>query len=185
MESWQVIKSALDSVGAKKVASRMRLSQSLVYRWAQPPGESAESNNREVGSGVRNPLDRIVELLELTEQRDLIHWLCEQAGGFFVANPVAASDNNLAILHQTQAMIHDFSDLLEAVSVALSNDESIDEEEASNIRTAWEHLKRLAEAFTVSCESGCYRGMSETLPRGKRGAEQVAEPQRNPPAANA
>ncbi|MCG3179345.1 MAG: hypothetical protein BIFFINMI_01679 [Phycisphaerae bacterium] len=152
MESWQVIKSALDRVGTKKVASRMKLSQSLVYRWAQPPGDTQQPT----GSGVRNPLDRVVQLLELTEERTLIHWLCEHAGGFFVPNPLADAGGDLAVLTQTQEMIHDFSDLLEAVSEALSNDREIDKRESARIRDAWERLKRLAESFTVACEKGCY-----------------------------
>lgn len=153
MDSWEVIKSAMDRVGAKKLASRMKLSQSLVYRWAQPPKDGPQGT---VGSGVRNPLDRVVELLELTEDNELVHWLCERAGGFFVPNPLAESNANLAVLHQTQAMIKEFSDLLEAVSEALANDESIDHDEAGAIRTAWEHLKRLGESFAVACEQGCY-----------------------------
>jgi hypothetical protein len=152
MESWEVIKQALDRVGAKKVASRMRLSQSLVYRWAQPPGGGDGGS----GSGVRNPLDRVMQMLELTEEPALLNWICERANGFFVGNPDSAGDSSLAVLAQTQAMIRDFSDLLEAVSEALANDESIDHGEAARIRSVWEHLKRLAESFTVACEQGAF-----------------------------
>ncbi len=70
---------------------------------------------------------------------------------------MAEENANLAVLHQTQAMIKEFSDLLEAVSEALDNDQSIDKKEAAKIRVAWEHLKRLGETFAVACEDGCYR----------------------------
>jgi len=153
MESWQVVKAALDRVGAKLVASRMGLSQSLVYRWAQP---TAGAPDEPGGSGVRNPLDRLADLVELTGERELVHWLCQRAGGFFVPNPLADADIDLAVLHQTREMIKDFSDVLEAVSDALSNDQFIDKAEADRIRGEWEKLKRLGESFAVCCEQGCY-----------------------------
>jgi len=131
----------------------MRLSPSLVYRWAQPP-----SDRGTLGSGVRNPLDRVAELLAVTEDHELVQWMCARAGGFFVANPVAQANANLAVLHQTQEMIQEFSDLLEAVSNALANDEFVDLDEAESIRHAWEQLKRGAETFTVACERGCFSG---------------------------
>ncbi len=153
MESWQVLKSALDRVGAKVVAGRMGLSQSLVYRWAQPPTGLPDDPG---GSGVRNPLDRLADLFELTGDRELVHWLCHRAGGFYVPNPLAEGNIDLAVLHQTQEMIKDFSDLLEAVSEALSNDRFIDLHEAEHIRNEWEKLKCLGESFAVCCEQGSF-----------------------------
>ena len=68
MESHDVIREAFKKSGPKEVASEMGLSLSLVYKWAQP--------NTELGSGSRNPLDRVNQLRELTQDTQLVQWLC-------------------------------------------------------------------------------------------------------------
>lgn len=163
MESWQVLKRSLAKVGVKKVASRLGLSQSLVYRWAQPTVESADDSS--AGSGVTNPLDRLAELIALTADPALTEWVCRQAGGFFVVNPAADRDVNLGVIRRTQEMIQDFSELLEAVSDALANDQAIDAKEATRIRDSWERLKGVGENFTACCEQGLFATAKK--PRGK------------------
>jgi hypothetical protein len=154
MESWEVLGKSMGRVGVKMIASRMRVSPSLVYRWAQPPEPSPDS--RLAGSGAANPLDRVSVLVKLTGDAGPVQWLCQRAGGFFVPNPVPADTANLQVLRQTQEMIQDFSGLLEAVSAALANDQFIDRVEADRVREAWEKLKAAGESFTTACEQGCY-----------------------------
>ena len=62
MESHEVLKKAFDSASTspKEIAAELGVSLSLVYKWAQP--------NSELGSGSRNPLDRVEALLELTRE---------------------------------------------------------------------------------------------------------------------
>ena len=74
MESHEVLKQAFESsqTSPKQIASEMGVSLSLVYKWAQP--------NTESGSGSRNPLDRVSELMELTREPAIAEWLCDQAG---------------------------------------------------------------------------------------------------------
>lgn len=55
MESFTVLRQAVDRVGAKSVASNLGVSHSLVYKWCQPKGAS------EAG-GVHNPLDRVSQV---------------------------------------------------------------------------------------------------------------------------
>ena len=59
MESHEVIKKACEKTSPKEVAAELGVSLSLVYKWAQP--------NTELGSGSRNPLDRVLELLRITK----------------------------------------------------------------------------------------------------------------------
>ena len=35
----------------------------------------------------KNPLDRIVELINAIQDPIVIEWICEQSGGYFVRNP--------------------------------------------------------------------------------------------------
>ena len=79
MNSHQIIKNACDKHGAKNIAGHLGVSLSLVYKWAQPRTDS--------GSGSRNPLDRVIELINSTRDPRIIEWICEQAGGYFVRNP--------------------------------------------------------------------------------------------------
>ena len=57
MESHEVLKEAFDSptTSPKEIAAELGVSLSLVYKWAQPPEGQ--------GSGSRNPLDRVDELV--------------------------------------------------------------------------------------------------------------------------
>ena len=80
MQSHELLKDVLQKVSAKQISAEMGLSLSLVYKWAEPAAE---------GSGAASPLDRIEQLLKLTGDRRLAQWVCERAGGFFIANPKA------------------------------------------------------------------------------------------------
>ncbi len=75
MESHEVIKRACEKTSPKEVASEVGVSLSLVYKWSQP--------NTDLGSGSRNPLDRVASMVDCTGDNGIIQWLCEQAGGYF------------------------------------------------------------------------------------------------------
>lgn len=149
MESYEVLRECIHETGVKIVASEMRLSTSLVYKWCQ---ERADD------SGADNPLDRLKRLVEITGDEAPIQWLCQQFGGFFVANPAAKSESaNEPALVATQSLLREFSDILAEVSGSLAGDNSISLDEAAKIRKEWEELKTLAEAFVVACEAGLYQ----------------------------
>lgn len=152
MRSHEILKQALSSVGVKAVAGEMGLSESLVYKWCQeaPPDEEA-------GSGTRNPLDRVMHLYRITADPEIIAWLCRQAGGFYVPNPKGALPEEISreVFQNTQAMIKEFSDVLNEVCLA-TQDEGVNAEEAKRIRKEWEALKRRAESFVLGCERGMF-----------------------------
>jgi hypothetical protein len=151
MRSYQVLKKAADEIGVKALAAKLKVSPALVYKWCQPwdPDDPDQS-------GARNPLDRLADIVALTGDRDVVNWLCNQAGGFFVANPVARPTENVGteLLVTTQRLVQEFSRLLTAVTKSIEDDGRIEPREAERIRTAWEHLKRTVEAFAVACERG-------------------------------
>ena len=153
MKSYEVIGQAVDTVGAKKVAAAMGLSPSLVYKWCEAPRDEGEAE----GSGAANPMDRLLALWECTRSAALLDWLCVHAGGTFVPDPARTIKNTHAeYVEQTQTMIHDFSELLGAISESIANDGRVDPKEADTIRREWQKLKAFAESFVVACERGMF-----------------------------
>ncbi|RMF72631.1 MAG: hypothetical protein D6744_16645 [Planctomycetota bacterium] len=152
MKSWEVLREAADRIGVKALAARLNLSTALVYKWCQ------ESPRDEPGSsGARNPLDRLKEIYDATQDANVINWICHEAGGFFVRNPtVEPGEAEENLLATTQRMVIDFGDLLAAISRSIENDGQITADEADHIRRAWESLKTKAECLVVACEQGMY-----------------------------
>jgi regulatory protein CII len=155
MKSYEVIRNAVEDQGVKAVAAALKVSAALVYKWCEPPAEQDDPE----ASGAKNPLDRVRDLYLLTKDIHLIRWLCNEAGGFFVTNPVPELRKSAdeAIFSETREMVRDFSELLEAVTQSTEDDGRIDAEEADKIRQKWEDLKACVEHFALSCEKGQYR----------------------------
>lgn len=150
MESYEVIREAFKKTSPKAVAAELGLSLSLVYKWAQP--------NTEMGSGSRNPLDRVNRLRELTEDSNIVHWLCERAGGYFVPNPESIRKGRTEVAPATNEIVQQFADLLATISQA-AIDNSISDRESREIRQVWERLKSFTEGFVLCCEEGDFEGI--------------------------
>ncbi len=152
MKAWEVLRDAVDEVGVKAVAARLKVSSALVYKWCnEPPGEDPDA------SGALNPLDRMRIIYEVTRDRRVVNWLCSAASGFFVMNPaVEAGSRDELLLGVTQRVVEEFGALLSDISRSIANDGRITREEADTIRQSWEKLKFHAESFVVACERGVY-----------------------------
>ncbi|GMU24649.1 MAG: hypothetical protein AMXMBFR13_47230 [Phycisphaerae bacterium] len=149
----EVLKVAADKIGVKALAAQLKLSPALVYKWCQPH----EADDPDA-SGARNPLDRLAEIIKATGDVDVVNWVCHQADGFFVPNPeVNVCKMTADLLMGAQQLVKEFSDMLEEVSRAISNDGAVQPDEAHRIRRDWETLKRVAESFVVCCESGLFK----------------------------
>ncbi len=152
VKSWEILRDAADRIGVKALAAKLNLSAALVYKWCQ---ETAKDDP--AASGARNPLDRVKAIYDATGDPRVVNWICHQAGGFFVKNPSAESRPvELAMIHATQRFVHEFGEMLAAVSRSIENDGVITREEADHIRKTWESLKATAEQFVVGCERGLY-----------------------------
>jgi hypothetical protein len=154
LKSHEVIRQAVDEPGVKAVAAALKVSPALLYKWCEPA--SADDPDQ---SGTRNPLDRVNHLYHITRDIRLIRWLCNQAGGFYVADPDLDIRPSIdqAIFNETRGMVRDFSQLLETVTASVEDDAQIDLGEADRIRQKWEDLKACVERFVISCERGHYR----------------------------
>jgi hypothetical protein len=166
MKSYEVIRQSVEEPGVKAVAAALKVSPALVYKWCEPPADESDPDQ----SGAKNPLDRVREIYMLTKDIRLIRWLCNEADGFYVSNPVPEIRRSIdeAIYVETRAMVRDFSELLEAVTASVEDDADVDPEEADVIRQRWEDLKACVERFVISCERGHYRLKKKTEDRGKR-----------------
>ena len=155
MKSYEVIQKAVDEPGVKSVAAALKVSQALIYKWCEPPADSDDPDQ----SGAKNPLDRVREMYALTKDIRLVRWLCNEAGGFFVSNPVPELRKSLDenIFSESRGMVREFSELLDAVTESVEDDSQVDAEEADLIRQRWEDLKACVERFVISCERGHYR----------------------------
>lgn len=156
MESYQVLKEAFDSpnTSPKEIASELGVSLSLIYKWAQP--------HSELGSGSRNPLDRVDDLVRLTRYTGIVEWLCQRAGGYFVRNPKSPDSKNYQVVPATHTIVQQFAGLLDAVSRA-AQDNSITAEESAEIRIVWDRLKSFSEGFVRSCEDGDFEPIQREL----------------------
>lgn len=152
MESHEVLRNAIEKMGVKALAAKLKLSAALIYKWCQPPQRGASE-----GSGARNPLDRLWLVYRETHDEQLVQWLCHKAGGYFVKNPtVQPGEREEELLGTTQRLVERFGGLLGEVSRSIENDGIINKEEAARIRTAWDDLKSHTEQFVVACEHGFY-----------------------------
>jgi hypothetical protein len=153
MKSYEVLRESISEPGVKSVAAALRVSPALVYKWCEPPPSDDESAEQ---SGTRNPLDRVRDIFMLTKDIRIVRWLCNEAGGFFVGNPVPDIRRTVdeQIYDDTRKMFRDFSALLETITTSVDNDKAIDTKEAELIRDKWEDLKACLERFVVSCEHG-------------------------------
>ena len=164
MKSYDVIRQAVDEPGVKAVAAALRVSPALVYKWCEPPADEDDPEQ----SGARNPLDRVREMFLLTKDIRLVRWLCNEAGGFFVSNPVPELRKSLDenIFAESRGMVREFSELLDTITESVEDKPGIDPEEADEIRQKWEDLKACVEKFVISCERGHY----DRPPRNDKGA---------------
>jgi hypothetical protein len=149
MQSHEVLREVFQQCSPKQVASELGLSLSMIYKWAEPPDQAA-------GSGSTNPLDRIDALLHCTNDRRLVQWICQRAGGFFVLNPKISRPHPSFLIPATNEIVQEFADLL-AVVAAAAADNHITQNEAKQIRTRWEKLKAVTETFVACCEEGSFQ----------------------------
>ena len=150
MESHELLREVFDQKGAKEVSADLELSTSMIYKWAQPPNPPG---------GIENPLDRIEALLRSTGDVRIAQWVCQRAGGFFIANPKRAPHPH-QLIPATNQIVQDFADLLHTIALATA-DEQVTPAEAKQIRARWEELKSVTEGFVAAAESGDFAALKE------------------------
>ncbi len=148
MESYEILRDALQKTTPKAVAAELGVSLSLVYKWAEKPMDA--------NSGSKNPLDRVQQIIELSEDNGILDWLCRQQGGHFVKDPVVEEATINHVIPATQQIIAHFSELLNQISMAAA-DRVVTKDESNDIRQVWDRLKGYGEGFVRACENGAFR----------------------------
>src|SRR5437016_11097558 len=163
MKSYDVIREAVDEPGVKAVAAALKVSPALVYKWCEAPAATDDPDQ----SGAKNPLDRVREMYLLTKDVNLVRWLCHEAGGFFVSDPVPdlRQPREQSIFDETRTMMREFSELLDAVSKSVEPDHSIDPQEADELPQKRADLKACVERLVVGCEEGKHSPMPKQKQR--------------------
>src|SRR5215470_4207830 len=133
MRSHELLREVFQKATPKQVAGDLGLSISMIYKWAEPPEDSA-------GSGASNPLDRIAALMKSTKDERIAQWICQKAGGFYIRNPEVHNSHPDFLIPATNEIIQEFADLLAVVASAAA-DNQITSTEAKKIRARWEQLK--------------------------------------------
>jgi len=156
-DTHRVLKQAVDRAGPKRVARALDISLSLVYKWTQP----ARTKENPAASGARNPLDKLLAIFELSQDLELIHFICQVARGYYTPNPVPEGNSRVNFVSETVSALNDFADLLQFAEKSLTNDGSIDDLEAQRLRQQWNRLKGRLEHFVTSCEEGHYNSKAK------------------------
>lgn len=156
MQSHEILREVFTQCSPKQVAADLGLSLSMIYKWAEPPDQAA-------GSGSTNPLDRIEALLKATNDRRLVQWICQRAGGFFILNPQEHKPHPSYLIPATNEIVQEFADLLAVIATA-AGDNQITLKEAQQIRARWEELKTVTEGFVTCCEEGNFAPLKERPP---------------------
>jgi len=159
MESHEVLKRAFAKSSPKAVAADLGVSLSLVYKWAERQSED--------GSGSRNPLDRLLKIIELCEAVEIVEWLCRRSGGYFVRNPASSCEKGYEVLPATNEIVGQFSGLLRQIADA-AVDNSITADESAEIRECWDKLKSYTEGFVRCCEEGDFEQLRH-IPKPSEG----------------
>ena len=162
MHSHEILREVFQQCSPKQVAADLGLSLSMIYKWAEPPDGAA-------GSGSTNPLDRIDALLRCTDDRRLVQWICQRAGGFFILNPKTNKPHPSFLIPATNEIVQEFADLLAVIATAAA-DNQITMKESQQIRARWEELKCVTESFVACCEEGNFAPLKEKQAAFKRDA---------------
>jgi hypothetical protein len=153
MQSHEILREVFQQCSPKQVAAELGLSLSMIYKWAEPPDPAA-------GSGSTNPLDRIEALLQCSNDRRIVQWICQRAGGFFILNPKTNRPHPSYLIPATNEIVQEFADLLAVIATAAA-DNQISQKESQQIRARWEELKSVTEGFVACCEEGNFRPLKE------------------------
>ena len=153
MQSPEILREVFQKCSPKQVAADLGLSLSMIYKWAEPADNAT-------GSGSTNPLDRIDALLRCTDDRRLVQWICQRAGGFFILNPKTNKPHPSFLIPATNEIVQEFADLL-AVIASAAADNQVTLKEAQQIRVRWEELKSVTESFVACCEDGNFSPLKE------------------------
>lgn len=122
----------------------MNVSLSTLYKWTEPTSG---------GSGIPNPLDRIVILISKTGNTEIAEWIAGKANGFYVQNISTKKQISKSVNHATNQLVREFAEMISTIA-STSCDGSISNDESIALRKRWGKLQSVTESFVRHCEEG-------------------------------
>jgi len=149
MKSYELVGLIKKQVGCKRLAGDMHVSPNLVNKWARPrtDGRSAELN----------PLDRADALQQCAHSSRVAMWICQRAGGIYVANPPAGELPANATLLRAQGRVQAELARWLALMAEASAAGRLPPAQTRALREQWDRLKSIGEGFVRAGEMGRFR----------------------------
>ncbi len=151
MKSYELVGLIKKQVGCKQLAADMHVSPNLVNKWTRP---RADGRSTEL-----NPLDRADALQQIARGPRVAMWICQRAGGIYVANPAAGElPRNVTLLRaqgRVQAELARWLELMAEASAA----GRLPPARVRALREQWDRLKSIGEGFVRAGEQGRFRDL--------------------------
>tara|TARA_R100000808_G_C2077729_1_gene102756 strand:+ start:224 stop:640 length:417 start_codon:yes stop_codon:yes gene_type:complete len=135
MQSNEVVKQAIGKK-TKEIAKELKVSLETVYKWKD--------------SSLRDPLERVIALYKKTGDINLIKYICQESGGYFVK---AFDDHECTDAKIIPAAVKEFGDLMTELGLSLA-DGVITDDELYRLKKEFGDLVSLMTAFFEACEKG-------------------------------
>src|SRR5262245_11635513 len=106
MDDMELLRVLYKKLGTKQIADVYGQSESILHKWSQQ------------GEGHRkNPFEDFVKFANAVKwDEELMHWLCERAGGYFVHNPEVKEGKPLPLHKAHYKLVHDFAQTLALIA---------------------------------------------------------------------
>jgi hypothetical protein len=141
VESHRVLQRVFKKKGNKFMAQKLKLSRSLVDKWARP-GKAGRGEEL-------NPLDRVELIIGVTEDLASLHWLCARFDGRFVpvapVPPVAGAELPQFI----EGLVPEVARLQVEIAVLLSR-RSLSASEKEPLRRVWARVESQLDRLLAS-----------------------------------
>jgi hypothetical protein len=143
-KSADVFKEVIDIEGAKFTALESNIGQAKLYNWSQ--GKSGPKY-------TQNPIEQIIALTQASGSKDLIKYLCEASGGYYVENPKGIA-SEMDLLRGSQKVLKKFSMTMGEIADSIEGDGRICTDEAEKIESIWNRTKTHVQSFVDMCKAG-------------------------------
>ncbi len=152
MNSRKILKLALKGCDRDDVAKAIGISKGSLNN--QVAGEKPYFPK----GHTQNFVDRVVNFIDITYESTgkmiLLEQLAEEFGFITIQNP-AIKATGTPVVSKVSEILKDFAGVIDEIGKA-AEDQRIEPDEAERIRSKWENMKRLTEAFVLACETGVY-----------------------------
>lgn len=147
-ESSEVFKKVIDVEGPKFTSSETNIQISKLYNWRK--GKTGSEY-------TMNPIEQIIALTRCSGNKDLVKFLCNSVGGYYVENPDKVI-SELQLLEKINKVMRRFSMTIDTITKSVADDGRITKDEADEIEIEWNKLKSVGQTLVDCAKAGRYDG---------------------------